>query len=121
MVASPKRGEIFEVNFNPSRGSEQAGVRPALIVQNDIGNASSSTTIVAAITSSMPKKRYPFDVWLAPDLLPKPSVVKCDQLMTVAKERLGRMMGVVPEDTMRQVDEALRRSLQISQGRIDGD
>jgi mRNA interferase MazF len=109
----PKRGHIFEVNFNPARGSEQAGIRPALVVQNDIGNASSPTTVVVAITSKMPKKRYPFDVWLAPDLLPKPSVVKCDQLMTVANERLGKMMGVVPEEGMREVDEALRRSLQL--------
>jgi mRNA interferase MazF len=109
----PKRGQVFEVNFNPTRGSEQAGIRPALVVQNDVGNASSPTTVVAAITSKLPKKRYPFDVWLAPDLLPKPSVVKCDQLMTIANERLGRMMAVVPEEGMREVDEALRRSLQL--------
>ena len=113
MVVSPRRGQIFEVNFNPARGNEQAGVRPALVIQNDIGNAASPTTIVAAITSRMPKKRYPFDVWLAPDLLPKPSIVKCDQLMTVTTERLGKMMGVVPAETMREVDQALRHSLEL--------
>jgi mRNA interferase MazF len=113
MVAFPRRGEIYETNFHPSRGSEQAGIRPALIVQNDIGNSASSTTIVAAITSKAPKKLYPFEVALPDDALPKPSWVKCDQLLTVDKDRLGRLMGVLSSDLMREVDDALTHSLGI--------
>ena len=93
MVAAPHRGEIFEVNWNPARGSEQAGIRPALIVQNDIGNAASPTTIVVAVTSRRPKTPYPFIVELVGTSLPKVSFANCSQLYTVDKERLGRMMG----------------------------
>jgi mRNA interferase MazF len=113
MVAFPRRGEIYETNFNPARVSEQAGIRPALVVQNDIGNSSSSTTIVAGVTSKPPKKPYPFEVCLPDGTLPKPSWVKCDQLLTVAKDRLGRLMGVLSSDVMSAVDDALTHSLGI--------
>lgn len=113
MVSAPLRGQVYQVTFNPARGSEQAGVRPALIVQNNVGNRSSSTTIVAAVTSRLPSKPYPFEVRLPDGLLPKPSVVKCDQLLTVSLGRLGRLVAVLSEDDMRQVDEALLRSLGI--------
>jgi len=113
MVAFPRRGEIYETNFNPARGSEQAGIRPALVVQNDVGNSSSSTTIVAGVTSKPPKKPYPFEVRLQDGTLPKPSWVKCDQLLTVAKDRLGRVMGVATPDAMAEVDAALIHSLGI--------
>jgi len=103
--------QVYRVDFSPGRGSEQAGVRPALVVQNDIGNRASSTTIVAAVTSRLPAAEYPFLVRLPDDLLPKPSVVKCDQLMTVAKPRLGRCLATVPSDVMARVDEALLVSL----------
>jgi len=111
MVNAPQRGTIYEVNFNPARGSEQAGIGPALIIQNDAGNSSSSTTIVAAITSSIHGRIYPFEVLLGKGELPKRSMVKCDQIMTVSKERLGKLMGVVPDDVMDEVDEALKHSL----------
>lgn len=113
MVAAPHRGEIFEVNWNPARGSEQARIRPALVVQNDIGNSASPTTIVAAVTSSKPKKPYPFMVGLVGTSLPKVSFANCSQLYTVDKERLGRMMGVAGVDVMQRVDEALCHSLQL--------
>jgi mRNA interferase MazF len=113
MVTAPRRGEIFEVDWNPARGREQAGVRPALIVQNDIGNAASPTTIVAAVTSKAPSKPYPFIVELVGTSLPKVSFANCAQLYTVDKERLGRLMGVAGADVMRRVDEALCHSLQL--------
>jgi len=113
MVAAPHRGEIFAVNWNPARGSEQAGIRPALVVQNDIGNAASPTTIVVAVTSSRPKKPYPFMVELVDSALPKVSFVNCAQLYIVDKERLGHMMGVAGAPVMRRIDEALCHSLQL--------
>ena len=114
MVTAPHRGEIFAVNWNPSRGSEQAGVRPALIVQNDIGNSASPTTIVVAVTSKKPGKPYPFIVELADASLPKTSFANCAQIYTIDKTRLGRMMGVAGDDVMQRVDEALSHSLQLS-------
>ena len=114
MVAAPHRGEIFAVNWNPARGSEQTGVRPALVVQNDIGNSASSTTIVVAVTSKKPSKPYPFMVELVDASLPKTSFANCAQLYTIDKTRLGRMMGVAAADVMQRVDEALCHSLQLS-------
>ncbi len=111
MVAAPQRGFIYETNFAPSRGSEQAGTRPALVIQNDVGNAHSPVTIVAAVTSAVPKKHYPQDVWLPDGTLPKRSIVKCNQLLTIDKARLGRLMGAADEATMKQIDQALRYSL----------
>ncbi len=83
------RGDIYWVDWSPSRGSEQAGVRPALVVQNDIGNQASSTTIIAAITSRF-ERVYPFMVRLEPQEsgLPVPSVVNLSQLVTVSQQRL---------------------------------
>jgi mRNA interferase MazF len=114
VVVAPRRGEIYETNFNPARGHEQAGIRPALVVQNDIGNVHSSVTIVAAITSQLPTKRYPQNVQLASGTLPKESVVLCNQLCTVDTARLGRMMGAASPEDMANVDEALRHSLQLA-------
>jgi mRNA interferase MazF len=113
MVATPHRGEIFEVDWDPARGSEQAGIRPALIVQNDIGNAASPTTIVAAVTSKAPGKPYPFIVELVGASLPKVSFANCAQLHTVDKARLGRLMGTADAKVMQRVDEALCLSLQL--------
>jgi mRNA interferase MazF len=111
MVSEPRRGQVYWVDFSPGRGSEQAGVRPALVIQNDIGNRASTTTIVAAVTSRLPSADYPFLVRLPDGLLPKPSVVKCDQLMTIAKPRLGKLLATVPAGLMTRVDEALLVSL----------
>jgi mRNA interferase MazF len=111
MVSDPRRGQVYWVDFSPGRGSEQAGARPALVIQNDIGNRAAATTIVAAVTSRLPASEYPFLVRLPDGLLPKPSVVKCDQLMTVAKARLGRLLATVPPEVMARVDDALLVSL----------
>lgn len=113
-MVEPKRGNIYFVDFEPVRGSEQGRVRPALVIQNDVGNEASSTTVVAAITSRLPSRRYPFHVWLPEDLLPKPSIVMCEQLRTVSRERFisGAIAACSPE-LMREVDRALVRSLGI--------
>ena len=74
-----RRGEIYWVEFDPIKGSEQGGLRPALVVQNDIGNLFSPTTVVAAITRTIPPRPYPFVVVIEPaeSGLPERSVVNC--------------------------------------------
>ena len=74
-----RRGEIYWVQFDPVKGSEQGGLRPALVVQNDTGNRFSPTTVVAAITRTLPLKPYPFVVILEPEEsgLPERSAVNC--------------------------------------------
>ena len=107
----PKRGEVWRVNWNPARGSEQAGKRPALIIQNDIGNEKAPTTIVAAISGSV--KIYPMNVEVRPPEggLKQPSIVKTSQIMTVLKERLEKRLGILNNDTMDKVDKAIQLSL----------
>jgi mRNA interferase MazF len=107
----PLRGEIWLINWNPARGSEQAGERPALVIQNDIGNEHASTTIVAAISTSI--RSYPMNVFLEPPEggLSKPSIVKTGQIMTVSKERLKKKLGKLNQEKMQEVNRALKLSL----------
>ena len=111
MSSFPKRGEVWLVNWNPARGSEQAGKRPALVIQNDIGNEKAPTTIVAAILSSV--KLYPMNVEIKPPEggLDRPSIIKTSQILTVAKERLEKRLGRLSEDRMDNVDKAIKLSL----------
>jgi mRNA interferase MazF len=106
-VAYPKRGEVWLVNFNPGRGSEQKGIRPALIVQNDIGNEFGSTTIVSAITTSI--KPFPVTVLLPEKAggLKKRSMVNTAQLLTIDKTRLMEKIGALERTYMAQVDQAV--------------
>lgn len=110
----PRRGEIWLINWNPARVSEQAGRRPALIIQNNIGNEHSSTTIVAAISTSV--KLYPMNVLLEPPQggLSKPSTIKTSQILTVAKDRLEKRLGMADDQVMIEVDRALKLSLSLS-------
>ena len=80
-----RRGEIYWVEFDPVKGSEQGGMRPALIVQNDVGNRFSPTTVVAAITRTMPPRPYPFTVIIEAEEsgLPDRSAINCAQLATI--------------------------------------
>jgi len=114
MSSFPMRGEVWLVNWNPARGSEQAGKRPALVIQNDIGNEKASTTIVAAITSSV--KLYPMNVAVDPPEggLDRPSIIKTSQILTVSKERLEKRLGRLGKDTMNEVDKAIKLSLALS-------
>jgi len=80
-----KRGEIYWVELDPVKGSEQGGLRPALVVQNDVGNRYSPTTVIVAITRAVPPQSYPFVVLLDAHEggLPEPSTVNCAQIATI--------------------------------------
>ena len=110
----PKRGEVWLVNWNPSRGSEQAGLRPALVIQNNIGNQKAPTTIVAAISTVV--KRYPMNVLVEPPEggLESPSIVKTSQMLTISKERLEKRLGRLDPEKMESVDRAIKLSLALS-------
>jgi mRNA interferase MazF len=109
-----RRGEIYEVDWSPGRGSEQSGVRFALVIQNDVGNEFSPTTIVAAI-SSRARRPYPFHVSITAHEsgLPQDSIVKCEQIQTIARCRLDRRVGRLNPSKMREVDRAIINSLGI--------
>lgn len=107
----PLRGEIWMVNFNPGRGSEQRGVRPALVIQNDVGNEYASTIIVSAITTTI--RRYPVTVFIPARTcgLPQDSMVNLAQVQTLDKARLMRRLGRLTPDLLSAVDRALGISL----------
>ena len=108
-----KRGEIYCADLNPIVGSEQGGIRPVLIIQNDVGNQYSPTVIVAAVTSQINKAKMPTHVELSAALcgLPRDSVALAEQLRTLDKQRLRDKLGCLPPDVMRLIDEAVRISL----------
>ena len=108
-----KRGEIWMVNFNPGRRGEQKGIRPALIIQNNIGNQHASTTIVSAITSTL--KKYPVTVLVPRGKggLKENSMVNLAHILTVDKGRLVRKLGNLEEDKIAEVNEALKVSLNV--------
>lgn len=113
MTGFPKRGEIWLVNWNPARGSEQAGRRPALIIQNDIGNEKAPTTIVAAISSTV--RKYPMNVEVRPPEggLNRASIIKTSQILTISKERLEKRLGSLTRESMDEVDRAVKLSLSL--------
>lgn len=104
-----KRGDIFYADLSPVVGSEQGGVRPVLIVQNDTGNRHSPTVIAAAITSQTGKARLPTHISLVARSsgLPKDSIILLEQIRTLDKRRLREHMGKVDDEVMRQVDSAI--------------
>ncbi len=112
-LPSPRRGEVWMVNFSPGRGSEQRGIRPALVIQNDVGNQYASTTIVAAITSTI--KIYPVTVPLKKGEggLSQPSMVNLAQILTLDKSRLQRKVGSLSSELMDKVNAATRVSLDV--------
>jgi mRNA interferase MazF len=111
MKGLAQRGDVWLVNWNPARGSEQAGKRPALIIQNDVGNEHASTTIVAALSTTI--RLYPMNVLLEPPEagLTKPTIVKTSQVLTGSKERLEKKLGAITPEKMQEVNQALRLSL----------
>jgi mRNA interferase MazF len=113
----PRRGEIYLVGFDPSRGHEIQKTRPAVIIQNDIGNRYSAVTIVAAITSKLSPKPYPVEVNVAPGKgngLTLPSAINLGQIRSVDHGRLTKRIGALDAATMRKVDDALKISLGLS-------
>nr|WP_272947400.1 type II toxin-antitoxin system PemK/MazF family toxin [Tepidanaerobacter syntrophicus] len=108
-----RRGEIFYADLNPVVGSEQGGIRPVLIVQNDVGNKYSPTVIIAAITSQIDKAKLPTHVELpSKDYgLEKDSVILLEQLRTIDKRRLKQKITILDQEIMKKVDKALKVSL----------
>lgn len=104
-----KRGDIFYADLSPVVGSEQGGVRPVLIVQNDIGNKYSPTVIAAAITSQINKAKLPTHIEIsAKDYgLQKDSVILLEQIRTIDRKRLREKIGRLDDKLMEKVDEAL--------------
>ena len=108
-----QRGEIYWLELPGGSGSEQAGRRPVLIIQNDVGNRLSTTTIVAAITSQPRHRRYPFHVPFTAEesALRLDGTVLCEQIQTVAQRRLQGRAGALNGTKMTEVEDALHRSL----------
>lgn len=112
----PKRGEIWLLDWSPSRGSEQAGFRPALIIQTDAANSNPGypNTIVLAVSTK--GKPVPFHVPLKPNRhngLTEVSFIKCEQVLTVAKERLVRKLGAISDEELLQIKRAIRLVLEV--------
>lgn len=114
-----KRGDIYYADLSPVVGSEQGGVRPVLIVQNDVGNRYSPTVIAAAITSQTEKSKLPTHIELDSKNcgLSKDSVVLLKQIRTIDKRRLREKMGTLDASSMSQVNKALSISFGLGKGR----
>ena len=108
-----KRGELYYADLSPVVGSEQGGVRPVLVVQNDVGNKYSPTIIAAAVTSKIDKAKLPTHIELGASQvgLTKDSVILLEQIRTSDKRRLKERIGILPDGTMNKVNEALLISL----------
>lgn len=104
-----KRGEIYYADLSPVIGSEQGGIRPVLIVQNDIGNKYSPTVIAAAITSQINKAKLPTHIEISSQEygLQKDSVILLEQIRTIDKKRLKEKIGHLDDELMEKVNEAL--------------
>ncbi|MBI3190088.1 type II toxin-antitoxin system PemK/MazF family toxin [archaeon] len=107
------RGDIVLVNFDPVTGSEQGRTRPALVIQNDIGNEYSPTTIVAPITSKIFSRQFPTNVEIDSANLPlkEKCTVLFNQIRTTGKSRIKKNYGKLPGKKMKEVDEAVMNSL----------
>lgn len=112
-VVDVRRGDIFFADLSPVVGSEQGGVRPVLVLQNDIGNRYSPTVIVAAITSRMDKSKLPIHVELKAEDhgMDRDSVVLLEQIRTLDKRRLREKLTTIEGPVMDKIDRALRISL----------
>ncbi len=113
MTGQIRRGEIYYADLSPVVGSEQGGVRPVLIIQNDVGNKYSPTVIVSAITSQLGKAKLPTHIELPAERynLPKNSVALLEQIRTLDKRRLQEKITTLSPDKMREVNKALLISL----------
>jgi mRNA interferase MazF len=114
---SPRRGEIWDVNWSPGRGAEQLGVRPALIVQNDRGNASSTYPLTIVVSMTRTEREIPLHVRVSPSPengLTDYTDIKCESVMTIEKSRLIRRRGFISAEELSRVDTALKLSLNLS-------
>ena len=117
-VQSVRRGDIFYADLSPVVGSEQGGLRPVLIIQNDVGNRYSPTVIAAAITSRMGKTKLPTHIDIYADRvgLSKDSVILLEQIRTLDKRRLREKMGHLDEAVMEEVNNAIAVSFGLHEG-----
>lgn len=113
-----KRGDIYYADLSPVIGSEQGGLRPVLIVQNDVGNKYSPTVIAAAITSKMSKTKLPTHIDVVGENagLAKDSIILLEQIRTIDKKRLKEKMGHLDDETMTIVNTAIQVSFGLSAG-----
>lgn len=116
-TSTVKRGELYYADLSPVVGSEQGGVRPILILQNDVGNKYSPTVIAAATTSRLSKSKLPTHIELheKQGCLPKNSIVLLEQIRTIDKSRLLERIGELESDVMSKINDALLISLGILQ------
>ena len=116
-MTNVKRGDIYYADLSPVVGSEQGGLRPVLIIQNDVGNKYSPTVIAAAITSKMDKTKLPthIDVYAERVGLAKDSVILLEQVRTLDKRRLKEKMGHLDDEVMSAVNSALAASFGLSE------
>src|SRR5579883_1145783 len=115
-IPSPRRGEIWDVNWSPGRGAEQQGTRPALIIQNDRGNSSISYPLTVVASMSRTERELSLHVRISPteeNGLTAETDVKCEQVMTIEKSRLLRRRGSITPEEMSRVDVALKLSLSL--------
>jgi len=112
-----KRGDIFYADLSPVVGSEQGGIRPVLVVQNDVGNKYSPTVIAAAVTSQINKANMPTHIEIDAQSggLSKDSVILMEQIRTIDKERLRDKIGRLDDELMSQVDNAIAISFGLKQ------
>lgn len=114
-----RRGEIYFADLDPHYGSEQGGKRPVIVIQNNTENKFAPTVIVAAVTSKVSKKpNQPTHVLIEQNpAFSRPSVVLLEQIFTIDKERIQRLLGQTTPDEMYQISEALMNSLDLNGGR----
>lgn len=121
-----KRNEIYYADLNPVKGSEQGGIRPVLVIQNDTGNKHSPTTIVAAITSKEEKAKLPTHVEVGSCGVERKSLALLEQIRTIDKSRLIKYVGELDGATVKEINEAISISLGLNRagvkdgGRISG-
>jgi len=111
-----RRGDIWLVDWSPSRGSEQAGIRPAVVVQTDAANLNPRYPNTIVVTVSTKGKAVPFHVPIGPSEqngLKEKSFVKCEQVLTISKDRLVRRVGRLEEDCLASVNSSIRKVLEL--------
>jgi len=110
---SIKRGDIFYADLNPTKGSEQAGRRPVIVIQNNTGNEMAPTIIIAPLTTKKFLKEYPTNVHVKKGTtgLKEDSIILLSQIRTIDKNRLERKIGAISREFLNKVDEAIKISL----------
>lgn len=108
-----KRGDVYYANLSPVVGSEQGGLRPVVVVQNDKGNKYSKTVIIAPISKKMSKPPIPTHVIFSDESLSYVSMILCEQLRTIDKQRLGQWICALDKETIDKINQAIKVSLNL--------